>query len=289
LAPLVSSFVGRLPDLAVVRSYVALLYSELGRHDEARDELERLAAGDFAAITLFEGWPVTLVNLAEVCAALGDSARAAVLLDLLRPLAGRCVMVGMCMAFVGAASHYLGLLAATLGRWDEASEHFASALVQNAGMGARPCAARTAVAYAAMLVARTAAEGTSRRGAAEANLEQAGDLLAEARAIADELGMAGVLQECDRLQSVIDASAPGAAAMSGALTVPPRREFADGLTQREAEVLRLLATGASNREIADTLVVSVRTVERHLLHVYDKIGARRRGDAVAYALRQGLA
>ncbi|MGH2589030.1 MAG: response regulator transcription factor, partial [Dehalococcoidia bacterium] len=62
-----------------------------------------------------------------------------------------------------------------------------------------------------------------------------------------------------------------------------------GLTRREVEVLRLLATGASNQEIADMLVVSVRTAERHLLHIYGKIGARRRGDAVAYALRGGLA
>jgi DNA-binding CsgD family transcriptional regulator len=251
--------------------------------------LARLAAGDFAAITPYEGWPVTLVNLAEVSAAIGDTARAAVLLDLLRPLAGRCVVVGMCMAFVGAASHYLGLLTATLWRWEEADEHFAEALDLHARMGARPYAARTAVAYAAMLVARAAAEGSAERGGAATYLERARGLLAEARAIAEELGMAGVLQECDRLLAGVKAAARGVAAPAAVPSNPPRPLVPDGLTPREAEVLRLLATGASNQEIADALVVSVRTVERHLLHVYDKIGARRRGEAVAYALRRGIA
>ena len=50
-------------------------------------------------------------------------------------------------------------------------------------------------------------------------------------------------------------------------------------------MLRLLTAGRSNREIAATLVVSVRTVEHHIAAVYGKIGARRRADAVAYALR----
>jgi DNA-binding CsgD family transcriptional regulator len=61
-----------------------------------------------------------------------------------------------------------------------------------------------------------------------------------------------------------------------------------GLSARELEVLRLLAAGRSNREIAETLVLSVRTVVHHVEHIYAKIGARKRADAVAYALRRGL-
>jgi DNA-binding NarL/FixJ family response regulator len=60
------------------------------------------------------------------------------------------------------------------------------------------------------------------------------------------------------------------------------------LTRREVEVLHLLAGGASNQEIAATLVISVHTVERHLANIYAKIGARRRADATRYALRHGL-
>ncbi len=60
------------------------------------------------------------------------------------------------------------------------------------------------------------------------------------------------------------------------------------LTPREVEVLRLLAAGQSNREIADDLVVSVRTVEHHVERIYAKIDARGRVDATAWALRHGL-
>ena len=62
----------------------------------------------------------------------------------------------------------------------------------------------------------------------------------------------------------------------------------DGLTGREVEVLRLLAGGLTNDEIAKELVLSVRTVERHVANVYGKIGARRRVDASVYALTNGL-
>jgi DNA-binding NarL/FixJ family response regulator len=62
-----------------------------------------------------------------------------------------------------------------------------------------------------------------------------------------------------------------------------------GLTQREIEVLRLLAAGYSNREIGDALSMSVRTAERHLNNIYVKTNARGRADATAFALRHGLA
>jgi DNA-binding CsgD family transcriptional regulator len=65
-------------------------------------------------------------------------------------------------------------------------------------------------------------------------------------------------------------------------------EYPDGLTGREVEVLRSIAAGASNRDIAETLVVSIRTVERHITHIYAKIGARGKADATAYALRHEL-
>jgi DNA-binding CsgD family transcriptional regulator len=62
----------------------------------------------------------------------------------------------------------------------------------------------------------------------------------------------------------------------------------DGLTPREAEVLRLLADGRTSTEIAEALVLSVRTVNNHITHLCGKIGARNRAEATAYALRHGL-
>ena len=56
-----------------------------------------------------------------------------------------------------------------------------------------------------------------------------------------------------------------------------------GLSPREIEVLRLLASGRSNREIAETLFLSARTVERHITNLYAKIGAQGRAEAIAFA------
>jgi DNA-binding CsgD family transcriptional regulator len=61
-----------------------------------------------------------------------------------------------------------------------------------------------------------------------------------------------------------------------------------GLTPREAEVLVLLARGFSNKEMAEKLSVSVRTVSSHVEHVYAKIGVSARGAAAMFAMRHGL-
>jgi DNA-binding NarL/FixJ family response regulator len=61
-----------------------------------------------------------------------------------------------------------------------------------------------------------------------------------------------------------------------------------GLTPRELEILRAVAAGKSNREIASTLVLSVHTVERHIANIYRKIDARNRAEATAFALRERL-
>ena len=61
------------------------------------------------------------------------------------------------------------------------------------------------------------------------------------------------------------------------------------LTPREAQVLRSVAAGSTNKEIAADLSVAVSTVERHLVNLYTKIGARGRADAIAYAFRHQLA
>ncbi len=60
------------------------------------------------------------------------------------------------------------------------------------------------------------------------------------------------------------------------------------MTGREVEVLCQVVTGKSNREIAEDLVLSIRTVERHITNIYAKIGARGRADAAAYGLRHNL-
>jgi DNA-binding CsgD family transcriptional regulator len=88
---------------------------------------------------------------------------------------------------------------------------------------------------------------------------------------------------CDGIEPVA-APAAVAGAAGGRAMVPP-----DGLSRRELEVLRLVAAGESNSQIARRLGLSTHTVERHVANLYRKIGARGRADATAYALRNGLA
>ncbi len=70
--------------------------------------------------------------------------------------------------------------------------------------------------------------------------------------------------------------------------VPRRREGPAGLTQREIEVLRLLARGLSNRAIAQQLVISPKTVANHIEHIYAKIDASTRARASLFAMQHGL-
>jgi DNA-binding NarL/FixJ family response regulator len=62
----------------------------------------------------------------------------------------------------------------------------------------------------------------------------------------------------------------------------------DGLSPREVEVLRLIAAGRTNQEIADRLVISLNTVARHVSNIFAKTGVANRAEAATYATRNGL-
>jgi DNA-binding NarL/FixJ family response regulator len=66
------------------------------------------------------------------------------------------------------------------------------------------------------------------------------------------------------------------------------KEFYDGLTDREVEILRLLASGIGNKQIAYRLKISEKTVRNHVSNMYEKLGIYDRTQAVLYAVRKGL-
>jgi len=112
---------------------------------------------------------------------------------------------------------------------------------------------------------------------AELDEETFTSLRAEGRAMSREEVMAFA---SSHIESLITSSPEG------------QRAYPDDLTRREVEVLRLIAVGKSNQEISQELVMSPRTVERHISNIYAKIGATgkvARATATAYALRHGLA
>jgi ATP/maltotriose-dependent transcriptional regulator MalT len=92
-----------------------------------------------------------------------------------------------------------------------------------------------------------------------------------ARRVFEQLGAAPALARVAELSGVPKQNAPG------------------GLTPREVEVLRLVATGATNREIADRLILSEKTVARHVSNIFTKLGVASRAAATAYAFRHELA
>jgi DNA-binding CsgD family transcriptional regulator len=151
----------------------------------------------------------------------------------------------------------------------------------------------------AALFARGRCEAHARSPIAPATLGDAADLLREsgvrAEAAVARLELAAALRELGREDDARDAETAANRELADlGVNLPARpegRRRRDALTRRELDVLRLLAQGRSNEEIASELVLSVRTVESHVASIYAKIGVSgrtARAGATAYALAHGL-
>lgn len=107
----------------------------------------------------------------------------------------------------------------------------------------------------------------------------------------DDGDLYGYPRDSHQLLTAIDGFVRSLGIDTGAREDVLRRQPADSthpLTRRELEVLRLLATGSTNAEMAAQMVISDRTVARHITNIYAKINARSKVEATAYAFRHGL-
>ncbi len=166
-----------------------------------------------------------------------------------------------------AACFVRGLASAANGDHEAAKECLQDAVARYESSGAAYHAARARLELARCLIM----------------LGRNGSAAQYAGAARDRFRRLGAATDAERATAVLDSVAvPG-----------PYRRAADpmGLTARELDVLRLVAQGSTNQEIAERLVLSVRTVERHLSNVYEKLGIAgkaARAAAATYAANQRL-
>jgi HD-GYP domain-containing protein (c-di-GMP phosphodiesterase class II) len=99
---------------------------------------------------------------------------------------------------------------------------------------------------------------------------------------------AAAVLSVDAHEGRLDADAVAAVLEAAGHPARARRSRPAGLTERQVEVLRLLASGRSNREIAAALVISSRTAEHHVQDIYARIGASTRAGAAVFAMEHGL-
>ena len=153
LASSIEEYVERNPD-SVWRPGLALIYCDLGWVVKAREQFALLAANNFTTLSQDALWVGSLAYLSEVCVFLQDRPRAAQLYQYLLPYADVVVVIGFGVACLGAAAHYLALLATVLEQWANAETLFEKALRLNAQIKSRPRLAHTQVQYAALRLAR---------------------------------------------------------------------------------------------------------------------------------------
>jgi class 3 adenylate cyclase len=176
---------------SVARAALARFYCEMDQCVEAREQVEILRANDFYH-PLNWALGTYLVNVSEVVSDLHDRSASELLYERLRPLAGQ--VLAAVVGCAGSFALWCGMLAACLGRWDDAECHFADALTMNERLGARPYAVRTRRAWAAMLLDRAAPGDTAR----------VKELIAAGLAEAGTLGMAREIVRLERLLARVE-------------------------------------------------------------------------------------
>ena len=257
-------FVRQYPGMAApFQVFRAVRLASGGRQAEARMMLRPLMALTLEDIRPVMTLLVALASAARAAAAVEDRGFAAPIYDALLPYAGQNVVTCAGLASLsGSVDFHLGLLAAALGRFEDASRHYESAIAMEMAMGALPFVARTKVFYAELLLEH--GDGPA--------LRRARLLAEEALATSQELGMK-----------------PWTARARTVLAGAEAKGIQDHpLSRRELEVAGLVAEGLSNHAIAGRLHLSERTVESHVKNICDKLGFNSRAQVAAWTAARKL-
>jgi DNA-binding CsgD family transcriptional regulator len=205
-------------------------------------------------------WMATVMRTGELAAAFDDSETAELTYRMLLPY--RQYFGGQSAAYLGAIPATLSRLATTLDDLGAAVTHGTEAIEMERRVGAQPFVALAELALARALIVR------GRSG----DRIQASTLIEQSRATARRLNMAPTVAATTKLAAEITGLEIGVAA----------------LTPREREIAAFLTAGMPNREIAQKLVVSERTIEAHVHNLLPKLGLKNRTQVAAWAVRSGL-
>lgn len=235
------------PFAGMGRARSALALAGLGRTREATAEYRRLdpvAGWRLPAYLHLTAWTLRL-RAAVALAMLSDVAP---LVALLEPHRG--LHAGGGLSYDGPVDLAVGTGAAALGRLNGAAADLRVALDWSRTYDARPFTVEAAVELAGVL--------TQRAGPGDAI--EAKSLLDEAGEIVAELDMAPFVERVRRLRSALGLGRPAPSPLS----------------VRKTQVAQLVARGLTNRQIAETLVLSERTTENHVQHILSKLGLANR-------------
>ena len=224
------------------------LYTELNCERGMTRALNQLLNRNLGDHTDEAQWPMELVFMVEAALELRNREAVHALRPYIARYEGKNLVAGQFVALFGSADRYLARIAALGGDSASAQRHFGAAIEMDRRMGS--------VVHVTETLARQALFAASC-----GRTEDARRLADETRAIAAPIGQTRVVNLVDSL-----------------LTTGP-----DGLTDREVEVLRLLAEGLSNRAIGQRLYISTNTAANHVRSILIKTGAANRTQAAMYA------
>lgn len=241
------------PSFAAIAARMELA---LGHGDRARDLLDDAVRWLFSSAPGRQTMLVTAL-LSEVAVSVGTPEQQQRLGEALAPYRDLFIASGAgAVACFGSVARVIGVLDAALGRMVEAASALEQAVAANQRAGAVPYAA-----HAQLQLARLNAQ--QRRADAALELARA------ATRTALRLKMKPLQADAERLLKELERALPR-------------------LSERESEIASLVARGQSNRVIAESMHLSVRTVENHVQRILDKLGFTSRAQIAAWAVANGL-